>query len=355
LNTAAVTDQVRIDGRWGEGGGQVLRTALTLAVALQRPFAVDHIRANRSKPGLRPQHLTAVRMMAELTEAEVDGDRLSSTTLTFRPNAVPTATRVRWDVASHSRGGSAGSLTLLLQTLLPAAPAGLRFSLWGGTHVPWSPPYHYLEWVHLPLLSQLGWRIGLHLDEWGFYPVGKGRVTGEVSEVGARAVDLRARGALREVTGLSVAACLPEHIAQRQATAATALLRDHGIDGHVTWAQVKAACAGTAVVLAARSDETVGGASALGKRGLPAEEVGRSAARDLLAYLSSGAALDAHQGDQLLVPAMLCKGDSVFTVARVTSHLVTNARVINAFTGDRVRVQGKPGEQGTVWVRGSRS
>jgi RNA 3'-terminal phosphate cyclase (ATP) len=345
---------IRIDGRWGEGGGQVLRTALTLAVALQRPFAVDHIRANRPKPGLRPQHLTAVRMMAELSEAEVDGDSLGSTTLMFRPKVVPAAALLRWDVARHSTGGSAGSVTLLLQTLIPAAPPGLRFSLSGGTHVPWSPPYHYLEWVHLPLLSQLGWRIGLRLDRWGFYPRGRGRVMGEVLEVGARPVDLRARGALREVTGLSAAACLPEHIAERQATAATNLLGDHGIEAIVTRAQVKAACPGTALVLAARSGGCVGAASALGRRGLPAEEVGRSAARDLLAYVSSGAALDAHQGDQLLVPVVLCEGDSVFTVARVTSHLVTNARVINAFTGDRVRVDGDPGECGTVWVRGSR-
>jgi RNA 3'-terminal phosphate cyclase (ATP) len=345
---------IRIDGRWGEGGGQVLRTALTLSVALQQPFAVDHIRANRSKPGLRPQHLTAVRMMAELSEAQVDGDRLGSKALTFRPNAVPAPALLRWDVARQSTGGSAGSVVLLVQTLLPAAPAGLRFSLAGGTHVPWSPPYHYLEWVHLPLLSRLGWRIGLRLDAWGFYPRGEGRVTGEVLDVGTRPVDLRTCGALKEVTGLSAAACLPEHIAERQATAATDLLRDNHIEVKVTPVQVKAACPGTALVLAARSNESIGGASALGRKGLPAEDVGRSAARDLVAYVSSGAALDAHQGDQLLVPLVLCEGDSVFTVARVTSHLMTNARVINAFLGDRVSVEGDPGECGTVWVRGSR-
>ncbi len=343
-----------IDGRWGEGGGQVLRTALTLAVALQRAFAADHIRANRPKPGLRPQHLTAVRMMAELSQAEVDGDRLGSTSLTFRPNAVPAAARLQWDVASHSRGGSAGSLTLLLQTLVPAAPPGLRFSLAGGTHVPWSPPFHYLEWVHLPLLSKLGWEVGLHLDRWGFYPRGQGCVTGVVSHVCGHSVDLRERGVVREITGLSAAACLPEHIGRRQAAAATGLLGDHGVEAHVTCSQVDAACAGTALVLVARTDRSVGGSSALGKKGLPAEEVGRAAARGLLAYLASDAALDAHQGDQLLVPAVLCQGDSVFTVERVTSHLLTNALVINAFTGDSVRIEGEPGSQGTVWVRGSR-
>ncbi len=352
MTDADAMNPVHIHGHWGEGGGQVLRTALTLSVALRRPFAMNHIRGNRSKPGLRPQHLTAVRMMAELASADVKGDRLGSTNLKFTPTERAGSAELRWDVAGQSKGGSAGSVMLLIQTLLPAALPGTTFRLRGGTHVPWSPAYHYVEWVHLPLLSCLGWDVELNLQGHGFYPRGEGCVAGGIRRTCTRPLDLRRRGQVQEITGLSVAAHLPEHVARRQARAATDCLRDGGLDARVEWKQVDAACPGTAIVLVARSEHSVGGTSALGKKGFPAEEVGRGAARALLAYLASDTALDLHQGDQMLVPAVLCPGESVFAVERITSHLVTNARVVNAFASGCVQVDGEPGRPGTVWVKG---
>ena len=218
--------------------------------------------------------------------------------------------------------------------------------------MPWSPPYHYLSWVHVPLLRRMGWDVAVSLRRWGFYPTGAGCVEGRVACVGTDPLDLRRRGSLREIVGISAAGSLPEHVARRQALAAVGLLEGHGYAARMEVLQVTASCPGTAVVLAARFEGAVGGASALGRKGLPAEEVGRRAARHLLAYLSSEAALDGHQGDQLLVPAALAAGTSTFTVARVTTHLLTVAEVVSAFLGDVVSIHGAAGEEGTVCVKG---
>jgi RNA 3'-terminal phosphate cyclase (ATP) len=198
----------------------------------------------------------------------------------------------------------------------------------------------------------MGWDVAMNLRRWGFYPTGAGCVEGEVRRVGTCPIDLRHRGPLREIVGISAAANLTEEVARRQARAAVAALEDHGFGARVEAVQVTASCPGTAVVLAARFENGVGGASALGRKGLPAEEVGRKAASSLLAYLSRDAALDQHQADQLVIPAALARGQSFFTVARVTSHLVTVAEVASAFLGDVVSICGAPGEEGTVCVKG---
>jgi RNA 3'-terminal phosphate cyclase (ATP) len=348
-----MSELVHIDGRWGEGGGQVLRTALALAAATGQPFLIEHIRANRPKPGLSPQHLTAAKVMAEVSHARVEGDTLGSRSLAFWPTQRPDSAEIRHDVARQSRGGSAGSVTLVLQSLLPASPARLRFVLEGGTHVPWSPPYHYLQWVHLPLLRRMGWDITVELQRWGFYPRGQGCVEGEVRRVGTRPLKLQTRGELRGIVGVSAAARLPEHVGRRQADGAREVLGERGFEARIETRQVDASCPGTAIVLVAHSACSVGGAGALGRRGLPAEEVGRRAAGDLLDYLKTEAALDEYQGDQLVVPAALAAGESVFTVARVTPHLLTNAEVVKAFVGDVVRVDGGLGGKGTVCVKGT--
>ena len=165
-----------LDGSYGEGGGQILRTALSLAALTGVPVRIEGIRARRSKPGLRPQHLTAVQAVARISQAEVTGAHLGSQALTFKPRT-PQGGHYRFDVAETT--GSAGAVTLVAQALLPPllkAEAPATVILKGGTHVPWSPPAHYLSHVFLPALASMGAEVEMTLERWGWYPRGGGEV-----------------------------------------------------------------------------------------------------------------------------------------------------------------------------------
>ena len=175
-----------IDGRQGEGGGQILRTSLSLSALTGRPFRLNNIRANRSKPGLRPQHLTAVRAAAAICNADLRGADLNSTSLEFHPQSRPRGGEYYFDVAAVAKGGSAGSATLLFQAILwPLlfADRSSQLTLRGGTHVPFSPPFHYLAEVVQPVFARLGAHFLLTLREWGWYPVGGGSVTAVIQPI----------------------------------------------------------------------------------------------------------------------------------------------------------------------------
>ena len=170
---------VQIDGSFGEGGGQILRSSLTLSLLTGRPLELVNIRAGRSKPGLRPQHLTAVRAVAAIGEAQLQGDAIHSQYLKFRPTTTPAAGEYHFDVRDVAKGGSAGSMTLIAQTILvPLAFAGQssRVTLCGGTHVSWSPSFHYLQHVFLPAVKRCGLKTRAKLNTWGWYPVGQGEM-----------------------------------------------------------------------------------------------------------------------------------------------------------------------------------
>ena len=173
-----IRDPIVIDGSHGEGGGQILRTSLALSAILQRPVTVERIRAGRPKPGLAAQHLTAIRAVQQVCAAEVEGATLGSNELVFRPTALPTAGDYRFDVAEAREGGSAGSATLVLQTIaIPAvfAPGTSRFRIMGGTHVPWSPCFEYVSEVWLPLLRAYRHRHDCGADKTGVLPAWRRR------------------------------------------------------------------------------------------------------------------------------------------------------------------------------------
>ena len=168
-----------IDGSYGEGGGQILRTSLTLSAITGQPVRIEQIRAGRRKPGLMPQHLTAVRAASRICSAEVEGAKRNSQALVFRPRSAPQAGTYTFDVAQAAKGGSAGSVSLILQTvLLPLALAegSSQVTLLGGTHVAWSPPYDYVKRVYLPALARLGIAAKVTIKKWGWYPIGGGRI-----------------------------------------------------------------------------------------------------------------------------------------------------------------------------------
>lgn len=349
--------QLIIDGSYGEGGGQILRSALTLAAITGRPIRIDNLRANRKKPGLAAQHLTSARAAAMLCDAEVEGAELGSQTLRFIPRKPVRADDYFLDVAQAREGGSAGAVMLVLQTLLLplALAAGVStVTLRGGTHVDMSPSYDYVHDVWLPMLARMGVSAELSLVRSGWYPIGQGevklRVTGSNELL---PLNLEHRGSLLAVTGRSLAAKLPAHICERMAAHARDLLEQAGITAKIDAVVLKAACPGAGVYLTAHYENSLAGFGGQGKRGKHAELVAEEACSALLHHHHSGSALEQHLADQLILPAALCRDKSVFSVERITPHLVTNAWVVQRFGLARITIERAPDGTGFVKIIGN--
>ncbi len=348
---------LELRGDEGEGGGQILRSALSLSLVTGRPFHLTRLRANRHPAGLRPQHLACVRGAELISEGRGQGAEVGSSELRFDPGPVRPGDYVL-------EVGTAGSTPLLFQCLFyPLALAGGgSLTLRGGTHLPHSPSYHYLAGVWLPMAQAYGLRASLRLVHAGFHPEGAGEFHAEVGPVlePPRLVDLPARGTLRDISVSSFVGGLPFTIAERQSKAAMAALREQGIYSHAENRPLPGMrSVGTVTFILAQFENTIAGFTALGERGRPAEEVGREAAEEVARFMESGGALDEHLGDQILLPAALLAagklgpaspGTTRYTTARVTEHLRTHARVIERFLPVRVTVE--PG--GAVEVTPSR-
>ena len=336
-----------LDASHGEGGGQVLRTALALAVALGRPVVLERIRLRRPKPGLQPQHLAVVRALGSISNAEVAGDALGATALAFTPHGLRPGDW-RFDIGAVK--GSAGSVSLLLQALLlPLGRADVpsRLTLLGGTHVPWSPTVHYLTTVFLPALAGLGLRAGIRLRRWGWYPAGGGEI--EVDIVPTRQLEaltaVQAPSSL-EITGVSAVSRLPRSIAERQRRQAEARLQTAGLGAEITIDEdTTARGPGTLLFLGVHGRA---GFSALGRRGLPAERVADEAVDALFDWRTSGAALDMHLADQLLPFLALAAGPSSFTCPAVSAHLETVAWVVQQFVPVAITLHGRPPARVTI-------
>jgi RNA 3'-terminal phosphate cyclase (ATP) len=336
-------DVLTIDGSHGEGGGQILRSALALAAISGRVIRFESIRAGRKNPGLAAQHVTCVRAIAKICGASVNGDELGSHSLLFTPGGSPQAGDYVFDVAEARVGGSAGATTLVLHTvLIPLALAegDSTVVIRGGTHVAWSPSFDYAQDVWLPALSQMGVSATLELSRWGWYPAGQGeiRVVIKGRGRGLSSVHFGQRGTLIRVWGRAVAANLPSHIPQRMATRANSLLRRSGVDARVEPLRVRAASAGAGIFLTAEYEAVRAGFSALGAKGKPSEVVAEEAVAALLAHRDSGAALDQHLADQLVLPLALSGGTSSFSTERVSRHLMTNIWVLEQFGLARISI-----------------
>jgi RNA 3'-terminal phosphate cyclase (ATP) len=339
--------ETTIDGRHGEGGGQILRTALTLSALCNVPVKVDHIRANRKNPGLRPQHLVAVHALETITGAKVDGARVDSTELLFEPRGVRGG-NYRFHI------GTAGSTGLVLQALIPVLLFGNTRShvqITGGTHVPWSPPFHYLQSVFSPALKAMGGEVHLEISRWGWYPKGGGIVRASVYPTrGLKAIQHIQRGELMDIQVLSAVSNLPLHIAERQRDRALKRLKYLGITPHTSIENAPSPGQGTALFLAAQFEGITAGFTSLGKRGKKAEAVADDACDELIGFLDGGAAIDRHLADQLVLYMALAKGYSTFLTEKATEHLLTNIWVIEQFLPLTFEVEGKTGQIG---VQGS--
>ena len=335
-----------IDGAHGEGGGQILRTGLSLAAILRQTTRFTCIRAGRRHPGLAAQHLTSVRAAAALCAATVEGDALGSQELVFAPQRPVKSGFWSFDVAAAREGGSAGGSSLVLQTvLLPLALSvgQSEVRVQGGTHLPRSPPFDYLRDVWLPALRALGVGATVFLDAWGWFPVGLGATRAEIAGAPPErgklsALQLTMPGPLLRITGRAVAANLPQHIPERMVARASGRLAAVSPALDIRAECVRAACPGAGIFLSAEYRNSRAGFSVLGKRGRPAEQVADQAVEEFLRHHASGAAVDCHLGDQLLLPLAFAAQPSRFTVEQVTRHLETNAWVIEQFGIARVNV-----------------
>ncbi len=352
MSSSSCPNAVRIDGSYGEGGGQILRTSLALSCVLGRSVSVTNIRAARKKPGLQPQHLTSIKAAAAVSGATVEGAVLSSTELMFRPAGLFPG-EFYFDVGEKK--GSAGSSSLVLQTiLLPLSFAEKSSTVLviGGTHVPWSPSFHYLSAVVAPLLSRLGLSVKFDIMSWGWYPVGGGRVTARIEPLSTiNPLLLLDRGRLLRVNGISAISNLPEHIALRQRDRALAILSRHGIDGSIDTLFAPSQGRGSFLFLCAEFENLSAGFGSLGAIGKRAEQVADEACADLLSHVWAKNALDPHLADQIIPYLALSREASEFTTSRITGHLLTNLWVVKQFLDVDVHVDGNVGEEGRVRVK----
>lgn len=351
---------VVIDGSHGEGGGAVLRTALSLSALLGEPLRIESIRIKRPNPGLQAQHLTGVRAMARVCRAKLQGAELGSPTLAFVPRSPSRSGEYSWDVAEARKGGSAGATSLIFQALLlPLALAEGESTLFlrGGTHVAWSPPFHYLKMVYLPTLARMGIEADVGIEEWGWYPIGGGVMTARIRGAGGAdspilGLELTERGTLRRLCGISAISNLPGHVAERQKRQAEKLLRSEGFEPRIDIIDAPSKGRGSVLFLLAEFENVRAGFTSLGQKGKPAEKVAEDACSEFLHYLESGAALDQYLADQLILPMALAQGDSSFTTSRITQHLLTNVWVAQQFLGHRFLIEGQEGKGGKVTLVG---
>jgi RNA 3'-terminal phosphate cyclase (ATP) len=323
---------VTIDGSLGEGGGQILRSALALSVCLRRPFRIINIRARRPQPGLRPQHLAAVRAAAEISGAHVEGATIGAKMLTFEPGAI--------NAGAHRFAiGTAGSTMLVLQTVLPAlltASAGSDLRLEGGTHNPRAPTFECLARAYLPLIGRMGPRIAIELERAGFEPMGGGVVHVRIEP--APRLDplhLETRGALLRVAAEVLLSKLPAHIAEREAAALASEL-DIEADSVRVRSIDDSAGPGNVVSVFVESEHVTEVFAEFGRRGVPAERVAQRAALAAKRYLASDVPIGMHLADQLLLPLALAGGGSFITLPPST-HTRTNIDVIQAFLPVAIR------------------
>jgi RNA 3'-terminal phosphate cyclase (ATP) len=317
---------LEIDGAMGEGGGQVLRTALALSICTGTPFCINNIRAGRKKPGLRRQHLTAVRAARDISGAQIDGDEIGSMRLHFLPNEVQ-AGHYYFSV------GTAGSTTLVLQTILYPlllAKGESHLTLEGGTHNPFAPPFDFIAHSFLPIINQLGPTVSAKLERYGFFPKGGGQLQIHITPSDQlNGISLMARGKMIASQAKALITGIPEHVAQRE------LQR---VAEKLSWPKnclhhcplPTATGPANVLLLSVESEQVTEIFTGFGQRGIRAETVADRTIKKLTDYLDVNVAVGEYLADQLLLPLALA-GEGEYTTLAPTPHTLTHIEVIKAF------------------------
>lgn len=348
---------INIDGSHGEGGGQILRTAIALSALSMTAVCITNIRAGRPKPGLQKQHIAGIELVSQLVGAEVRGLEVGRTELEFKPHE-RVGGHFKYDV------GTAGSISLVLQAVLPAAvlsSAPVRFTITGGTDVKWSPPIDYLSAVFATWLRRMGPIIDIKTIRRGHYPKGGGRVFCEVTPVDKiRPIEMVRFGKVKQVAGVSHCVRLPAHVAERQAAAASEILKGSSIDQVIIKRESYSAKSdphigpGSGIVLWAESE--LGnriGTDELGERGVRAEEVGEKCAKRLVKEVGTGMATDTHMADMLVPYLALADGESKIGITQVSEHLRTNLWVAKQILSSEMDFKENLDGTGLLVVRGA--
>ncbi len=323
-----------VDGSMGEGGGQILRTSLALSAWTRRSFRITNIRANRKKPGLKRQHLTAVQAAAEICEATVHGGVLESTELTFTPQNVRPG-NYHFDI------GSAGSTGLVLQTvLLPLIRAGGSSSLIidGGTYNMHAPPFDFLARAFVPLVNRMGAKVQIELKRPGFYPTGRGRIRVRIKAGQALApLQLQERGPLLHRQAVALVAKLPLDIAHRELRTVRHALNFRKSELIVREIDT-APSPGNVLLIEIASQNVTEVFTGFGRIGVRAEQVARELIEEVRPYLETDVAVGPYLADQLVLPLALA-GGGAFTTLPPTRHTYTNIAVIEKFLNVRFAVE----------------
>lgn len=324
---------ITIDGSFGEGGGQILRTSLALSLVTGKPFRMENIRAKRDKPGLLRQHLTAVSAAAEVSDARVEGGAIGSTGLSFSPRAVK-AGSYHWAV------GTAGSATLVFQTVLPAlltAQGATELSLEGGTHNPYAPPFDFLAKAFLPVVNRMGAKVAARLERPGFYPAGGGRFVVAIDPVKRlERVDLTERGDILKQEGVSVVSQLSRRIAETELAVLQAKLSWPAESFRVEEV-ANPRGPGNILICAIESRNITEVFTGFGERGVPSDRVAMATVEEVREYVAAGVPVGRHLADQLMIPMALAGGGK-FRTLPPTRHSLTNIEVLKKFLDIEVTV-----------------
>jgi RNA 3'-terminal phosphate cyclase (ATP) len=346
---------IEIDGAQGEGGGQVLRSSLSLSILTGKPVHLYNIRANRSKPGLMHQHLQAVDAAAAISKAHVVGAALNSQSISFHPEEIRSG-RYRFDI------GTAGSTALVLQTIftpLSQANSASSIIITGGTHVLWSPTYEYIDLHWMPLMHAAGFDGQIDLDQAGFYPQGGGRISANIRPAGRiRPICLTERGKLLRIRGIAGIANLERSIAERMKRHAVQRLNklipwDGTPELQIKPVEENSPSKGAFFMLLAEFESGRACYTALGEPGKPAERVADEAIDELLAFFETRATIDPFLADQLLLPLSLSGGISELITPRITEHLLTNATILQTFLPCKIEIDGALYQPGAVRIYGT--
>lgn len=325
---------IEVDGSHGEGGGQILRTSVSLSAVLKEPVRITNIRAARPTPGLARQHVTGIGAVSELCDAEVEGLSVGSKEVVFEPGTL-TGGDFQFDV------GTAGSISLVLQAcMLPAmmSKASVRLTLRGGTDTRWAPPIDFLRLVHIPIIQRMGAYCEMNTVRRGFYPEGGGEVEVRITPCHAlKGIMIGERGSFLRISGVAYAQNLPEHVVSRTRHAVMKRLVEQR-DVKVVSDLSSGRSTGAGIVLAAEYERTILGMSALGERGVRAERLGEACAEDLAEMMRSAATVDEHMLDQLVPYMALAEGESLVIGEELTGHAETNMWVAEKFLGSRFKV-----------------
>ncbi len=343
-------DTIEIDGSYGEGGGQILRTSLTMSLLTGKPFKMTKIRAMRNNPGLAPQHLAAIQSAITISGSHAEGAELKSQELYFEPKPVRAGKYV-------FTVNTAGAMPLVLHTIfLPLALAkeNSQLEFFGGTHVLWAPCFEYLSYVWQKMLKKIGFSLELTLEKAGYYPKGGGhfsaKIDGNLSEI--KPLQILERGPIQAFESIGVLSHLPQHIVDREWKALEKGIAELEITRPLgkTVKNYESLYPGNALFLWVEFIHSVAGFNSIGEKGKPVETVAEEITKPFCEFWRADAPIDEHLADQLLLPLAFAKGESRFRTIGISEHLLTNASIIQKFLDVKIEIQGILGRSGTVII-----